>query len=75
MKTHRQPARSGAQWLGALLLALMLILPAGTAQASVTCPRGTPTRSGCSYQLDRNTVCVWAASIGAAVCIRLGVQP
>lgn len=75
MKTHRHPALSGAQWLGVLLLALTLILQAGTARASVTCPRGTATPAGCSYHLDRNTVCVWPATIGAAVCIRLGVQP
>ena len=60
-----------------IVLALLLAL-APIAQAAPRCPGGTATPNGCSYQIDRDTSCVWPMVVNGqrvAWCIRQGVQP
>ena len=60
------------------VLALALVLASTPALAAPRCPGGTATPGGCSYQIDRDTVCVWPMTWQGnrvAWCIRQGVQP
>lgn len=63
----------------ALSLALAFLLAfAPIARAGTRCPGGTATPNGCSYQIDRDTVCAWPLTVnGQRVtwCIRQAVLP
>ena len=60
------------------LLAVVWLAQAGAVSAAPRCPGGTATSSGCSYQIDRDTVCVWPVTWQGnrvAWCVRQAVQP
>lgn len=62
----------------ATIVLLAVLLPS-VASAAPRCPGGTATPHGCSYQIDRDTVCSWPMHLvrvgQVAMCVRLGVQP
>ncbi len=66
-------------YINALLAVLVALVVASTpALAAPRCPGGTATANGCSYQIDRNTRCVWPLvwqGGTVAMCVRLAVQP
>ncbi len=77
--TWRARCRRWQWYINALLAVLVALVLASTpAVAAPRCPGGTATPQGCSYQIDRNTRCVWPMvwrGGTVAMCVRLGVQP
>lgn len=76
----RQRTRLLMSLINALLatIVLLAVLLPSVASAAPRCPGGTATPGGCSYQIDRDTSCVWPMVWQGgyvAWCIRQGVQP
>lgn len=91
MTTNRSKRRLCRYWLRRVawhfnlllatlaLAAVVWLAQAGAVRAAPRCPGGgTATPNGCSYQIDRNTRCVWPMvwqGGTVAMCVRLVVQP
>lgn len=76
----RQRTRRLMSLINALLatIVLLAVLLPSAASAAPACPGGQATPSGCSYQIDADTVCVWPMLVNGqrvAWCIRQGGQP
>jgi len=60
------------------LMAVVWLAQAGAVSAAPRCPGGTATQQGCSYQIDRDTRCVWPMvwqGNRVTWCLRQEVQP